>query len=287
MDAVRAILQSRTFWMQSVPYLAGALACLLVLGGLAFATLARRSAKPRDLAHDDRGAAEAVDFVLTFPIVLTTLFLFVQFALAANASMIVHYAAYTAARSARVYYFERTPSFIRQWLQGLRGVADFSLSTAMLELDLLAYFNQGAACLHATDAARMVLIAAAPSNITYAFDGPDSSGCQGSQAWSARDDYIKQIAQLVPSANVDALKGKMQYAFSPQNSVVDVSSPNIGALWPLYLSNWNFRMDSVPVAATVSFRFTPVLPLLAVPGFFQQGPDGRLSYWMTARVEVL
>ena len=99
-DIVRSFAHAGSFWRETVPLFAASLALL----GAALALLVFRwrrtggAARLRSLAAGEAGAAEAMDFVLTFPIVMLVAFLLVQLLMGAHASLVVHYAAYSAAR---------------------------------------------------------------------------------------------------------------------------------------------------------------------------------------------
>lgn len=66
--------------------------------------------------HDDQGAA-AVSFILAFPIFLVLVGIVVQFALIANARIVVQHAAYAAARSASTSLPDGHPEKVRRAAQ--------------------------------------------------------------------------------------------------------------------------------------------------------------------------
>lgn len=293
MDPLHALLASTTFWQQTVVLATGALGSLIALVWIAMRLASRQPRRRTRLALDERGAAEAVDFVLTFPLLLGFMFLFVQFVMAANASLIVHYAAFAAARAARVHLWERTPGFIQAYIQGQRGGWLNGTNQQGITMAMLSAQNYWPACQAAADAARLVLIAAAPSGIpwkgpNYEFTPPGNSvDCYGSSAQAHKGDYILQIVQLVPQALPNAIAAKAAYAFSNVNTLVTIQVTEPPGVFTTGDLDPGFRVDALPVAATVKFRYTPTLPLPAMPAVTQLGPDGRLSSWMTATVEVL
>jgi len=77
---------------------------MLVLGSLAAVLLrARRSERPRARAlHGDQGGAAAVEMVFVFPLALMIFLTITQAALLFNGNLVVHYAAFAAARMATV-----------------------------------------------------------------------------------------------------------------------------------------------------------------------------------------
>jgi hypothetical protein len=289
MSEMSAIISSATFWHQTMVFGVLALLCFIALVYLTIRAARRNSRRPSAFFCESDGAAEAVDLVLTFPIALAFMFMLVQFVLAANASLIVHYAAFAAARSARVAMWERSPTFIQGFLQDTTRITpDTSINNAAGQLFLLMALNQSNACQRASDAARLVLVAAAPSSIDYPFKEPGSSGCAGSTAWASAPNYIARIQQLVPRASAEGLQNKMRFAFSPSNTTVEVGGPNLVSIVQALRGGSNHgRIDSLPVTATVTFRFEPILPLPSMASLFDIGPDGRRSYSMKATVEVL
>jgi hypothetical protein len=280
-----SVAMAPTFWRQTIPYALTA-ACSL---GLLLWIVIRKWRPPRVLRRlmGESGAAEAVDMVLTFPWVLMLAFLFVQFAIAANASLIVHYAAYVAARAARVHSWERSPLYIQSLIELSNRENPGSVLNGPAGLSGLYELND-TACVAAADAARFALAAASPANTDFVYDAPGTTGCAGSNAYASLNDYSSGIQALVPEANPAGINNKLAYAFSPQNTIVALSPPDIGALFGAFSQvGANFRVDSLPMVANVSFRFVTSLPI--PPGIMGSfiGPDGRRCWWMTAKVEVL
>jgi len=76
----------------------------LVLGGLSVVLLrARRGSRPRARAlHADQGGTAAVEMAFVFPLALMIFLTITQAAILFNANMVVHYAAFAAARMAAV-----------------------------------------------------------------------------------------------------------------------------------------------------------------------------------------
>jgi len=95
------LLHSPTFYRQVLAPLLLALA--LPVGGCWVLLRLRRGQRLRQLHGDQGGVAMAVDAVLTLPIFLSMVMLTIQLMLLGNAALVTHYAAFSAARSARVW----------------------------------------------------------------------------------------------------------------------------------------------------------------------------------------
>lgn len=135
---------------------------------------------------DDRGTASAVDFVLVVPLFMFMICLFVQMAMIVNASLIVHYSAFSAARSARVHYCNRSV------LEYPLGFVSCNINKARRE---------------AEKAAKFVLIAASPVDSSVSASGTPP---QQVLDWLSSQ-YLKRDSALVTQA---------RYAFDSRN--VDV-----------------------------------------------------------------
>jgi len=75
----------------------------------------------RDLWEDDRGSTGAIEFLLSFPFLLTFVALIVQLALLFVAQVVVDYAAFNAARSAIVWIPSSQPGEPRNELSDSRS----------------------------------------------------------------------------------------------------------------------------------------------------------------------
>lgn len=141
------------------------------------------------LIHKDiRGVASAVDFVMVVPLFMFIMCVFVQLAMIVNASLIVHYAAYSAARTARVHYCNRS-------------VVEYPLG--FLSCNLRRAERE------AEKAAKFVLIAASPVDTSV-----PSSGTPPQQVidWLSTQ-YLERSSPLITQAN---------YAFDSRNVDVEV-----------------------------------------------------------------
>jgi len=129
--------------------------CALVLSLLGVAVLRwrgpGRAVPVASIRRDCNGGASALDFAITLPVFMTILALVIQLAAMANDAIVTHYAAYSAARSARVWMWDRDQE--RRWPRQIPAVR----TPARL-------VNRGAAVREKIEhAARFALISASPS----------------------------------------------------------------------------------------------------------------------------
>jgi hypothetical protein len=248
-----SILHSRTFW---IPQDHGALFGTFAIASLLFASmllLPRLSARRRGISElhgDISGSTTLMDFVLVTPIFVFFMFVVFQFAILAKNHLFTHYAAYSAARSARVYFcpsFPITP----------RSALGFDVEAC----------DDDAAAGKADLAARLALIPAAPYG---------QLKCVG--ACQPPEDALKTIADASGlSKNWRAMRNQARYMFDPQNVTVTVDRAPMA---PYAAAN---RLPHVPVVATVEARFL----LLEYAGWiFARGQrkDGR--YYTISKAEV-
>ena len=193
-EGFREILAAPSLW-RGVALFGAGLGASLLFAVLPLAWLRRRP-RPRRLASDTRGAAAAVDFMLTMPIFIVFVSLAVQFAVALNATLVVHYAAYSAARSARAWVAEEA-------------------ATSILPVQLIP-FNRPVSddvARRAESAARMALVAVSPADPGIAHQGSAPVGTMRG---------IASAAGLAPRG--DAFAAKAGYAFDPRNSTIEVEA---------------------------------------------------------------
>ncbi len=192
-ETLAAIAGAPTLWQPLTGFALGALASL----GVALWPLLRmQRRRSGSLAHDERGAAAAVDFVLTLPIFITFVSLAIQFAVLLNATLVIHYAAFSAARSARAWVVEEA------------ATSPLPLSSLPIAMPVSGEVRQ-----HAESAARMALVAVSPSDPEIAHGG------------SAPEQTMRAIATAGGlQARGDAFVAKAGYAFDPQNSTVEVEA---------------------------------------------------------------
>lgn len=244
-----ALVRSPSFWQPSgaLAGVAAAAVVLLVGAGLTLRMLPRRRAK-RSLLADDAGSVTAVDMVLVTPIFVLFMFMVFQFAILAKNHLFTHYAAYQAARSARVQFCPLLPL----------GVAD--LINKMPCKDSLAAGR-------ADTAARVALIPAAPYRNVRC-----SSGCA----------YPAGVLQAVFNTTgqfslTTAMTRQARYMFDKQNVKVTVKRAPMATYARLV------RSPHVPVTATVEARFL----LLDYGGWvFADGQRSDGNYYTVSRAEV-
>ncbi|TBF89529.1 TadE/TadG family type IV pilus assembly protein [Rhizobium leguminosarum] len=249
-----SILHSRTFW---VPQDHGALLGTFVIAMMLLASmllLPRLSARRRrisELHGDISGSTTMMDFVLVTPVFVFFMFVVFQFTILAKNHLFTHYAAYAAARSARVYFCPAFPIT-------LRSIIDVKTC------------DDDAAAGKADLAARLALIPAAPY---------DQLKCVG--ACQPPEDALKSLADASGlSKNWRAMRNQARYMFDPQNVTVTVDRA------PMALYAAINRSPHVPVTAKVEARFL----LLEYAGWvFARGQrkDGRYYTISTAEVNLL
>ncbi|NNL84711.1 MAG: pilus assembly protein [Myxococcales bacterium] len=198
-DWLPTLLHSASFWHGPVLYVLLAAACSAVVA-LLLSRLARRI-QARPLHRDLSGTAAAVDFVLTLPILWWFTACVVQFAFLANGTIVVHYAAFSAARTARVHAFAYDNAFV-----------DYPTAIPRLtRLGPLPSVQQ-----EAEQAARFALIAASSADSRFVYPGaPPLPALVSRSLVSAAGDADRS----------QALMRKAQYAFHPENAEVEVSAP--------------------------------------------------------------
>ena len=185
------LVQSKTFFNTLVEPVAvvllGVLAIYFVLKSYVFRTKGERLFSSKSLVDDQSGAASAVDFVMVIPFFMFIMCLFVQMAMIVNASLIVHYSAFSAARSARVHFCDRS---VAEYPRGYYLGCD-----------------RNRAQREAEKAAKFVLIAASPVDSSVSSSG---SPPQDILNWLSQQ-YLERSSPLVTQA---------RFAFDARN--VDV-----------------------------------------------------------------
>ncbi len=219
-----------------------------VIGAVLLGAFLARRLRWQGLHADTRGVAAAVDFTLTLPLFLTVVILSVQFAVMLNGAMIVHYSAFMAARSARV------------WI----GEAAWGLPLARRVPTVTREARSRAA-----DAARFALIAASPADPQIASGGG-----------RVPTRILREIARSggLPGRS-DVLVRKARYAFDPRNVDVDIDLPLVRRLGAAVSS------QAPPVTATVKYR--QVTGVLIGRVFGRNRGDGVHYVPVTATVSLL
>lgn len=273
MNALLSIVQASTFWQQTMPFLAAATTLLLAAIALLFWRQRRAVQRPPQQGlRGDHGGAAAIDYVFTMPIFLLVVLLALQFMMLANASLLVHHAAYNAARAARGVAFER--SFLTTVGQ--------SVSPAVANnFFLLWQANRDEAQSRAWDAAAMVLVAAAPGSPNAATGAPRSTA-----AYNAMPAFYA-AAGADQEINDGAMMRKLNYAFDPNNTRVsadlrmDVADLVGGAMG---LPNGANQGEWI-IQAYVSHLFYMSLPVARYLG--EEQPDGSYRWDITATVSLI
>ncbi len=161
-----------------------------------------------------------MDFVLVTPVFVFFMFVVFQFTILAKNHLFTHYAAYAAARSARVYFCPALPITIRSLIDAKTCDDDAAPGKADL-------------------AARLALIPAAPY---------DQLKCVG--ACQPPEEALKSLADASGlSKNWRAMRNQARYMFDPQNVTVTVDRA------PMALYAAINRSPHVPVTAKVEARF--------------------------------
>ena len=195
---LRVLLASETF-APALAWYGGWLAFTVVLASAGVAWLLRRRRSARELHGCESGSSIAVDLVITLPLFMSVLMVMIELTSLLNSTLHVHYAAFAAARAARVHAFEAgygglylntTP----QWTTGPDSVEQKAL-----------------------EAAQIALMAASPSD-------PSISG-------AANDAWIQKVAQASslsdPQAYVSAMQGKLGYARAHTQVTGSVRQPTM------------------------------------------------------------
>jgi len=252
-EFLSVLIHSDTFWSETALFAIYSL-CLIAFAIFLFIFLGRRIAVQKVGINHQAGAAAAVDFVLTFPIFMLVLFLTIQFALIANASLHVHYAAYSAAHSAGVFYFDTATNKARGLKYVSQGVGLFYNAKS------ISLANANTAEKKALDAARMSLISVG-SPKKGLISSPDTT----SDAWKGINTYTETLSKQQGTSKVDVFNRKASYAFDNYNLILDVGLDlNIGqALIGSITANNITQVTEWPVKANVTFKYILALPIAA------------------------
>ncbi|WP_181708503.1 TadE family protein [Chthonobacter rhizosphaerae] len=250
------LARSRTFWMpDNAAALAGTAAlAAMALGGAAvlLRSLPVRRQATADLAGDEAGSVTVLDLVLVTPIFVLFMLWVFQFAILAKNHLFTHYAAYQAARSARVYVCPAFPISVGEFLD-----RQFNIQAC----------DDYAAQAKAETAARLALIPAAPYRDVRCY-----SGCRYPEA------AIRAMAEATGLTNrMRPLSRQARYMFDRANVKVAVRRAQMARFAALR------RTPHVPVIATVETRFL----LLELGGWlFADGRRKDGNYYTISRAEV-
>jgi Flp pilus assembly protein TadG len=276
MELVLTLLHSPSFWSQTASYTL--LSCFF-MGLIPLLLILRKKYGPGARTalslRSEKGSAAAIDFTLTMPIFLMTVLLAIQFLLLANASLLVHHAAYEAARAARAYGFERSA------FTGALETASSSLANNALTLWMT---NRGKAKDKAFDAAALVLVSASPANLPRSV----SLKPKRTSAYRALPEYVRAITKgQQQTSGGKVFQRKADYAFDPINTKVDVSlrAGLRDAVAALAGGAKSIQQDEWVVDAEVSYLYYMSLPIANLLGKRQR--DGTYRWPIYAKVGLL
>lgn len=238
---IALLLRTPSFWETVVWY---SFLCVLC-SGLIFILARKLFSTVRTLKHlssDQSGAAAAVDFVFTIPIFTAVVMVIIQFGLIAHAALIVHYSAYSAARSARVWLWDIDPY----------RVPGIPLTKAYKN-PLLIKQNRSIYQPKIEQAARYALIAASPAS--------GRVPCRGI-CTSIPDKWLTQIAQTPGlSSDKDVFLRKARYAYDSGNSDITLLyGGDLLSQHSNYIDDYKQFSEAWPVSAQVSYKFHLNLP---------------------------
>ena len=276
-EFLSVLMRSATFWSETVLFACFSLV-LITFMVISCLIIEKRINANSVMVNRQAGAAAAVDFVLTFPIFMLILFLTVQFALVANASLHVHYAAYSAAHSARVFYFDTTTNAVR----GLKVLSPQGVSI-IYNAGTISLANASNAEKKALDAARMSLISVGSPKKDL-ISSPDKS----SDAWKGISIYAETLAKQQGTSKVDVFNRKASYAFDNNNLNLNVGLDlNIGQAIIGSITAKNItQVTEWPVKTNVTFKFILALPL-AAKIFGTKGSHGFYYRDLNAEMSLL
>lgn len=270
------LFQSSTFWSQTCLFFLGAVT-LLLSSVLLVSLLTRRVAPLKYNLHRQNGAAASVDFVLTLPIVMLVIFLTIQFALLANASMQVHYAAYVAAHSARLHYSNFSSLKLKK-IEKKEDIKNILFDTGDQK---------------GTDAAKLALVSIGSANKKIKNNPTYSSN----EFKKALEDYLIRLPKKsitrekdVYSVNNNALLKKAEYVFDNKNTTVTINHSKKNLMSSIF-EGWNkhqgiSKLSDIPIKAQVSFDYVLTLPL-AGPVFGNKSKEEYFYRTLKAEVVVL
>jgi len=235
------------------------------------------------------GMVSAVEMVLTIPFFAAAVLIIVQIAMIAHATLVVRYAAYSAARSARVHLVDSDHAFRELDCCDAITVAAakaFALGGVNAVVTNMAGQDLGNWRNKAQKAAMNTLVSISPGNKDVASKAsPDSS------LWDQQ--FMTRYYDAVTTTNYNnsyqpraqILLNKSRYAYDTNNSTITIetfspseitnsfSSPQaalgqanrVGDLYSFgkYVSQNSNLLTNVPVRATVEFRFPLQIPFAA------------------------
>lgn len=254
-DFWSSLLYSPTFWLpRDHGALLATLGVSLALFGamIALPVLSARRRRLSALGRDQSGSVTMLDFVLVTPLFVFFMFAAFQFAILARNHLFTHYAAYMAARSARVYLCPPFPITVGALLDDQFGIKTCDSGAAMQKAEM---------------AARLALIPAAPFKTLRC-----RNGCQPPEA------LLKSVAEATGvGKRWGAIQRQARYMFDRDNVKVTISTAPMANYVVLK------RVPHVPVKAFVEARFL----LIDYAGWlFADGKRRDGYYYTVSRAEV-
>ena len=250
------LLRSHTFWSEVVLRFGICLGLVLALL-LIFMRLGKRRKlrlSPRSFSTDEYGGGHMIEFVLMAPVILIFFLVLGQMTILTRTAMIVHYSAYSAARSARVHMPVYSGLASKSGFDGLATI-DSTLSPRPDSTDYHAIAEM---------AARRVLVAASPTNKTL--------GCMTSCEVPSYFDAVDFSGNLGDGALEAAMNTRARYAFDENNVSLDLvfgeaDSFSLDAMSgsdiAIVLGKNDKKDIPYPVTASVSFRAHLMAPYFA------------------------
>ncbi|MFT4824327.1 MAG: Flp pilus assembly protein TadG [Halioglobus sp.] len=309
------LFQAPSFWHETIPIAVATLGCLAVVIFL----VVWRSAKSgrgallraRALPKDTGGAATVSDFALTIPIFIMVLFLMLQLALMANASLIIHYSAYSAARAAKTHLLDMDNAFMELECCGVKLAA---AGLGALTLYQAVSGSDDDVRQKIRTAAAFPLIALAPGKKEYAANRTSSVNFTdiGMSAYLTvltegddnRSEYLLEKAKYA----FDNRYTKVEYGTPLEemlSSLGDLDGDNLGLAAGQVAEHGQIalklaeliknspasavaRITTIPVYADVNFRFPLLVPYAAAIFHQKDSSLGSIDkgIWLHARVEL-
>ncbi len=251
-ELVQALYASPTFG-PAIAF-AFALFCMALLALFAIVALLRRRRVRVDLKalpRDTGGVALALDLVLVLVPTITITLVMLQSLWLMRETVILHYAAYNAARSARVYICPDMAQTIGAY--GLQATGKLGCTGDRSK---------------AEEAARLALVSAGPP-----WEIPCQSNCR------IPEKALRAISGQTGTGKIyAALEVQARYAFDPPNVKLTVEPD----------PRWRFAMpkgETPPMRARLTFRHYVLYGL--GPAFGTKRPDGYYYRETTAEVTLL
>lgn len=282
MEFLGLLINSASFWQQTAFYFCLSVFCLALAALLLF--LRRQHLTSLTKIFQDRsGAAVAVDFTLTIPIFMVLILFMVQLALLANASLIVHYSAYNAARSARVWLLDDDHAYKELGCCLMQAQA-----WAQIGLDGLDQLKGQGHEDKVRLAATMPLVSISPGSDRY---GPRAPGGPFS---SARLNHQFQVITDGDNSRQKMLQRKARYAFTEENTAIEFgfldNDPNLAAMAVKALQQLGGvpsqpgSITNIPVFGEVTFRYPLLMPIAAA--VFNEDDQNPYARFLNAKVKL-